>query len=106
MYFLTLYNLSPIQQGIQCGHSALEYIDKYKNRDYVWDFIRNHKTWIILNGWTSETLKSHIDFLDKLWVEYATFQEPDLWNITTSVCFIADETSDVVKYFTNNFRLA
>ena len=100
MYFLTLYNLSPIQQGIQCGHAALEYVSKYKNQEYVWDFINNHKTWIILNGWTSLSILDHIKFLENNNIEHATFQEPDLWWITTAVAFIADETSELARYFT------
>jgi hypothetical protein len=31
MYCLVLYNISPIQQGIQSLHAALEYANEYSN---------------------------------------------------------------------------
>lgn len=106
MYFLTLYNISPIQQGIQSWHCAIEYSLKYYNHLEYIDWANNYKTFIILNWWTTETLKNHISFLEKLWVKYATFQEPDLWGITTCVSFIAKEWDEITNYFTKLFRLA
>lgn len=80
MYFLVLYNLSPIQQGIQAGHCAVEYILKEKESivaAMASAWAEDDKTFIILNGGTSITMESHKNFLDRNKIFYATFQEPD-----------------------------
>ncbi|MFA5153713.1 MAG: hypothetical protein WC554_14225 [Clostridia bacterium] len=106
LYFFVPYNLSPIQQAIQAGHAALEYAYEYgNNKDYL-NFIKNDKTWIILNGGTTnrgyETspegklqLKGslnriHYDlYMNK--INCQIFSEQDLNDAITSVCFLADE---------------
>ena len=102
MYFFVPYQLTGIQQGIQCGHASIEYMMKYwKELDCV-DFRENWKTWVILNGGTTnsktdETNKP-IGTLNQihhdLWlnsINYALFHEPDLQDALTAVCFICDE---------------
>ena len=114
MYFLVLYNLSPIQQWIQAWHSALEYVSQHRDTPVevstTWEnlksFVQNHKTWIILNGWTSSDIRKHINTLSKLGIPHSIFREPDLWNIVTSVCFIDDWENPIIPYFTRNFKLA
>jgi hypothetical protein len=109
------YNISPIQQAIQAGHAALEYAHKFKDDPDFIDFVENHKTWIILNGGTtnSELLKDpetgwyanprtdnapYLGSLDNIAhqliankINYGLFEEPDLNNALTAVCFLADE---------------
>lgn len=53
MYFLVLYNLSPIQQGIQAGHAAVEYMLAYWHKKDCDNRATNDKTFIILNGGTT-----------------------------------------------------
>lgn len=109
MYFFVPYNLSPIQQAIQAGHAALEYAVKYKNSSDFLEFAKKWKTWIILNGGTTNdqylgrgvegSLQSiygaidyHNDFCpDGQMVQFSTFREPDLNNALTAICFIVDE---------------
>jgi len=107
MYFFVPYNISPIQQAIQAGHAALEYARKFKDdEDYI-DFVDNWKTWIILNGGTTnddflidpETKGrsftgslNQIEYdLVKTGINCSCFHEPDLQDALTAVCFIADE---------------
>ncbi|HPI82020.1 MAG TPA: hypothetical protein PK122_02200 [Candidatus Paceibacterota bacterium] len=114
MYFFVPYNISPIQQAIQAGHAALEYARKYQNDPDFIDFADNWKTWIILNGGTtnSKLLKDsetgwyanprtdeapYLGSLDNIAhqliknkINYSLFQEPDLNDALTAVCFIAD----------------
>lgn len=114
LYFFVPYNLSPIQQAIQAGHAALEYARKYQNDPDFIDFADNWKTWIILNGGTtnSKLLKDsetgwyanprtdeapYLGSLDNIAhqliknkINYSLFQEPDLNDALTAVCFIAD----------------
>jgi hypothetical protein len=102
MYFFVPYNISPIQQAIQAGHAALEYALKYGNTKEFIDFVTNHKTWIILNGGTTNdsldndgyfygSLNKILDLLENNDINYTIFREPDLNNALTAVCFICDE---------------
>lgn len=120
LYSLVLYNLSPIQQWIQSRHAGVELWLKYAQweSEIYWDIrvtqksldynerAKNHKTVIVLNGWTSSSLLSHVEELERRGVIHATFEEPDLWGITTAVAFIAEDGSDICKYFTSLFKLA
>ena len=120
MYFLVLYSLSGIQQAIQAGHAALEYAHKYGNTPEYIDFIENYKTWIILNGGTTNsktrlstareiddgaldetplgTMNQHYlsilmfnaQYMD-FEIKHATFKEPDLNDALTAICLVVDE---------------
>jgi len=115
MYFFVPYQLTGIQQGIQCGHAALEYANRFKDSPLFQDFIDNYKTWVILNGGT--TNKRHeekeidpeckpIGTLNQIYssilnfnslarlddkIDVEKFYEPDLQDALTSICFICDE---------------
>lgn len=101
LYGLVLYNISPIQQGIQFGHAAIEYAQNhFKDEDYqLW--AKKWKTFIILNGGTSNrsndevkmgTMEKHLKtILLDLKLKYASFYEPDLNNALTSIVFLVDE---------------
>jgi len=102
MYFFVIYQLKGIQQGIQAGHAALEFAYHYGDTKLFDDFINNHKTWIVLNGGTTNdgrdfegfangTINQIVDSLEKTNIIFAHFREPDLNNAITAVCFICDE---------------
>ena len=102
MYFFVPYNLSPIQQAIQAGHAALEYAHKFGKSEIFIDFIDNWKTWIILNGGTTNSTRDFEgtphgslnqigDSLLENKIDFSYFEEPDLNNALTAVCFLADE---------------
>lgn len=105
MYFLVPYNISPIQQAIQAGHAAIEYALEYGETELFKEFGKNHKTWIILNGGTTnnnpeklgdlqEVVNSLIKFnteTKKEKISFSLFHEPDLNDALTAICFIADE---------------
>jgi len=92
MYCLTLYNLSPIQQGIQSAHAIVEYASVFgQTQEYV-NWAGLDKTIIILNGGSSIKLKENMDYLiDNQLIDLAFFREPDLFNGITACCFLADE---------------
>ena len=107
MYFFVPYNISPIQQAIQAGHAALEYARMYRDDEEFIDFADNWKTWIILNGGTTN-LKRDFDgvsqgslnqLADQLslgdgisdGIKMTYFAEPDLNDALTAVCFIVNE---------------
>lgn len=101
MYGLVPYNISPIQQGIQFGHAVVEYGLDYGHGhadDPYLQWARNDKTFIILNGGTTNnnsehwgTLNQAVLELGRLRVQKATFNEPDLGDQLTAVVFLVDE---------------
>lgn len=104
MYGLVPYNISPIQQGIQFGHAVVEYGLKFGASFDYQEWARDWKTFIILNGGTTNTNFSMEDGLplgsmnrhlltlhDEMNVRFATFHEPDLGNQLTAIVFIVDE---------------
>jgi hypothetical protein len=102
MYFFVPYNISSIQKAIQAGHAALEYACKYGHTALFKDFAHNWKTWVILNGGTTNDEKDendiHIGTLNQIGaqlfdnnIDFSGFREPDLNNALTALCFIVDE---------------
>ena len=102
MYFFTNYQLTGIQKGIQCGHAALEYANKFGSSEEFIKFVREHKTWVILNGGTTNerrdfdgivmgSLNQIGDSLLENAIPFSYFQEPDLNDALTALCFICDE---------------
>jgi hypothetical protein len=115
MYGLVPYNISPIQQAIQFGHAVVEYsrnCDGIKNMQTLYnEWADNWKTFIILNGGTTNTkisledsipfgsLNKHLLTLHDIGVPVATFHEPDLGDQLTAIVFILDErVFNKVKY--------
>lgn len=95
MYGLVPYNISPIQQGIQFGHAVVEYGLRYGNDQIYLDWAKNNKTFIILNGGTTNnnheslgSLNMHLDTLKSFRWKHAVFHEPDLGGQLTAVVFI------------------
>lgn len=112
MYGIVPYNISDIQKGIQFGHGVVEYsqmvrkvFEKQKNSQLATDiynqyndWAENHKTFIILNGGTTNkqftklgTMNQHAETLRNNGIVTAEFFEPDLGDQLTSVNFIVDE---------------
>ena len=107
MYFFVPYQLTGIQQGIQCGHAALEYANRFRDTELFQKFITYYKTWIVLNGGTTNngmtssapgTLNDiyssiiHYNIYARLddKIDVEKFYEPDLNDALTSVCVICD----------------
>jgi hypothetical protein len=108
MYGLVPYNISPIQQGIQFGHAVVEYgrtcQDMKNHETHYKNWADNWKTFIILNGGTTNTNFSTEDGLPfgsmnrhmltlglDIKIPFATFYEPDLGDQLTAIVFIVDE---------------
>ena len=99
MYGLVPYNISPIQQGIQYGHAVAEYGNQYHGTKEYQRWSRIDKTFIILNGGTTNTnhlslgtLNQHASALQMLYgVDTAEFYEPDLGDQLTAVVFLVDD---------------
>ena len=107
MYGFVPYNISPIQQAIQFGHAVVEYGQMIKGKtkqEIIYDdWANNWKTFIILNGGTTNhktsledglpfgSLNNHLLTLIDNGVDFAQFNEPDLGDQLTAVVFIVDE---------------
>jgi hypothetical protein len=99
MYGLVNYQLSGIQQGIQFGHAVVEYGIKYNGTPEYNRWSRIDKTFIILNGGTTNTnplnagtLNQHASALQMFYgVDTAEFYEPDLGDQLTAVVFLVDD---------------
>lgn len=105
MYGFVPYNISEIQKGIQFGHAVVEYGQKVKEHVFELDSVtyndwaNNWKTFIILNGGTSNhvdpeyigSMEGILEELKKNEITLATFNEPDLNDMLSAVVFIIDE---------------
>jgi hypothetical protein len=102
MYGLVPYNISPIQQGIQYGHAVVDYRESLDgNKDMIKlykKWAKKDKTFIILNGGTTNnnkkrlgSLNKHLATLKANKIKVQDFYEPDLNDALTGVCFLVDE---------------
>jgi hypothetical protein len=98
MYGLVPYNISPIQQGIQYGHAVVEYTNKYFGDEEYQKWSKVDKTFIILNGGTTNnnesqlgTMNQYLQTLVDNEIKIETFHEPDLGNQLTAIVFLVDE---------------
>jgi hypothetical protein len=106
MYNLVMYNLSPIQQGIQGNHATVEYANKYSATPEYQQWADIDKVLILLNGGTSNrtgttvfnnipiplgSMEQHIQALEANNIRFAAFNEPDLNNSTSAIAFLCDE---------------
>jgi hypothetical protein len=112
MYCLVMYNLSPIQQGIQASHAITELsmvgvpiTDKpWPNFSYV-EWAEHWKTMIVLNGGTSleedqlhkvkdphvaevGSMQMHREKLKELGIPFGEFYEPDLNFSLSALAFV------------------
>jgi hypothetical protein len=102
MYGLVCYQLTGIQQAIQFGHAVVDYGQAAWSTSEVVqlynDWANNYKTFIILNGGTTNknpdklgSLNQHLQTLKEKDVFCTPFHEPDLGDQLTAVVFIVDE---------------
>lgn len=98
MYFFVIRQLSGLNAGIQIGHCCEQYAHNYcADVDYL-DFVKNWRTWIVLDGGTTNSNEKDFGTLNQILIglrenniKYGYFHEPDLNNALTAVCFMADE---------------
>lgn len=111
MYGLVPYNVSEIQKGIQFGHAVVEYATNYFNDEDYQSWAKNWKTFIILNGGTSNhstnrymnefnsdseseftgSMEKNLQALNEIGIKLATFNEPDLNDMLSGIVFLVDE---------------
>jgi hypothetical protein len=102
-YYFVPYNISQMQMGIQAGHAGWRYARRFfESNPLTWEFVDNHETTIILDGGTTNsrrdfegvaigTLNQIGDALLENDIPFSYFEEIDLNDALTALCFIADE---------------
>jgi len=99
-YCFVPYNLSDKQKMIQAGHASEEYDWKYHNEEDYKSFFTYDKTWIVLNGGTSNDghLGNPLGTMNEIYreiknngIHHSVFYEPDINSALTAICFLADE---------------
>jgi hypothetical protein len=102
MYGMCNYQLSnTIHGGIQFGHCCIEYQQMVSGSVYESTYnkwAKKDKTFIILNGGTTNdnknnygTLQKNRNLLKDNDILFSEFREPDLNNTLTAICFLVDE---------------
>lgn len=99
MFGFVNYQLSgTIHAGIQFGHAVVEYGLKYFNTQEYQKWANDYKTFIILDGGTTNnnqlnfgTLNHYRELLINNNITIAEFHEPDLGDQLTAIVFIVDE---------------
>jgi len=98
LYGMVPYQLTGMQGGIQYGHAKDQYGIDYGNTVLYNDWLHNWKTYIVLNGGTTNTNKKRLGTLNRhavtlksLGLKVAEFYEPDLGDQLLGVVFILDE---------------
>lgn len=99
MYYLVLYQLGGIHKGIQAQHVATAYGRSHpENLEYK-QWADKDKTTIILSAGGSIELTDAISQLRANNITHEIFEEPDLYDKPTIVCFLVDERVwDKIKY--------
>lgn len=99
MYSLVLYQLKPIQQGIQSQHAITDYAENYFNDPVYRQWASIDKTTIILSvGGSNQLIDAIVQLLSNN-IPHKIFREPDLYDVPTAVCFLVDERVwDKLKY--------
>ena len=98
MYGFVNYQLTGIQMGIQFSHALTEYsLVNFHSNDYL-DWAKYWKTVILLNGGTTNNNTERLGTLNQTYntllendVICSSFNEPDLGDQMTAICFIIDE---------------
>ncbi len=114
LYSFNMYNISAIQCGIQSAHSNMEYASENWGSPDFFEWMKYHKTVILLNGGTSNagvesvyglpvekgSMEQHLETLLANGINAVPFYEPDMNNALTSISFLVDDG----VYKTPNYR--
>ena len=91
MYVLVLRHLSPIQKGIQAAHAITEYANAHGCLQQYKEWSRVDKTIVLLDVPSTDDFEDLMNSFMELGINFAVFEEEDMNNTTTALCFIADD---------------
>lgn len=99
MYCLSERHLSGIQKTIQATHAIVEYSLAYGDSPEYKQWAGEDKTIIVLDGGIYTDMLRVVDFLNEKHINFATFKEPDMGWMMTSIALLVDERIwDTSKY--------
>ena len=99
MYCLSERHLSGIQKTIQAAHAIVEYSLAYGDSPKYKQWAGEDKTIIVLDGGIYTDMLRVVDFLNEKHMNFATFKEPDMGYMMTSIALLVDERVwDASKY--------
>lgn len=110
-----MYNLSPIQQGIQAAHALAELSILEEVKEEYINWVKNDKTMIVLNGGTSTSENSYeIGSMEEIYkvlltegIKCAVFHEPDLnYSLSSIALIVPDDCRPFFRSWLNSFKLA
>ena len=87
MFILVRRDILPLPHcAVQSSHSACEFMAQHGQRASVIDWVKNHKTMILLSA-TENDIANIKALYDRMGLSYTTFIEPDMSNAETATCF-------------------
>lgn len=86
-YVMVNSQLPAIHAGIQASHSLTELVFFNRDEPNMIDWVKNHKTLILLSA-TDKEITQMKEYFDLKNIRYASFSEPDLNNLETAVAFM------------------
>ena len=91
MYCLAERHLSSIQKAIQSAHAIVTFGLNYHEMEEYRQWAEKDQTIVILDGGNVPDLHQTMYKLCTLGWPMAVFAEPDLGDVITAICFLADE---------------
>jgi hypothetical protein len=93
-------SLTLVQAGVQACHAVAEFMDEFGEKPRVQDWVKNHKTMILLEG-TQQDLQRMKELLAWYGYVHKSFYEPDLCNLETAIAFepiLASEGKEIFRH--------
>lgn len=95
LYCIVVKQLSTIQKGVQAGHAIAKFMHEYNDCEDVKQWVEHDQTLVILEA-NYIDLQVAYDHLTEILLNdkefrVVRFREPDLNELNTAICFLADE---------------
>lgn len=104
MYCLSERHLSGIQKAIQAAHAIVEYSLAYGDSPEYKKWAGEDKTIIVLDGGIYTDMLRIVDFLNEKHMNFATFKEPDMGYMMTSIALLVDERVFDYKTYSKSYE--
>lgn len=104
MYCLSERHLSGVQKVIQAAHAIVEYSLTYGDSPEYKKWAGEDKTIIVLDGGIYTDMLRIVDFLNEKHMNFATFKEPDMGWMMTSIALLVDERVFDYKTYSKSYE--
>jgi len=87
MFILCRRDILPLNHcAVQCSHSVSEFMFEYGHKENVSDWVKNHKTMILLSA-SEKQINEMKDEYTRRGLSFKTFIEPDMSYAETATTF-------------------